>query len=47
MTSLAIISDDASIDILAVAGVMERYGWAMERQQLPPSLHVMDIFLNI
>ena len=40
MTSLAIVSDDPSVNVLAVAAVMEQKGWIMERQQLPPSIHV-------
>ena len=40
MTSMAIISVDKNISILAVADVMDGYGWKMERQQLPDSLHL-------
>lgn len=40
MTSMAIMSDDSSVSVLAVAAIMEKSGWVMERQQLPESLHV-------
>jgi sphinganine-1-phosphate aldolase len=40
MTSMAIVSADRSVSILAVAAIMEKSGWVMERQQLPESLHL-------
>jgi glutamate/tyrosine decarboxylase-like PLP-dependent enzyme len=40
MTCIAIVSDDKRVNVLAVADVMEEYGWKIERQQLPDSLHV-------
>lgn len=40
MTSMAIVSNDKNVSILAVADVMDGYGWKMERQQLPDSLHL-------
>jgi sphinganine-1-phosphate aldolase len=40
MSIISFASTEAAIDILAVADVMEsKYGWSMERQQCPPSLH--------
>ena len=39
MTAFAIGSDDPSLDILAVADVLETLGWKPERQQYPSSLH--------
>ena len=42
MTSMAIVSDDPSVNVLAVASMMEKVGWVMERQQLPESLHVSN-----
>jgi len=39
MTSLAIASDDPSLNILVLADEMETYGWKIERQQLPDCLH--------
>jgi hypothetical protein len=44
MTSLAIVSNNSSVNILAVAAVMEQKGWVMERQQLPASIHVSFVF---
>lgn len=46
MTSLAIMSDDPKVNILALADVMEEKGWQMERQQNPDSLHVSQ-FSNV
>lgn len=40
MTCIAIISKNSNINILAVADVMDSYGWKMERQQLPDSIHM-------
>jgi len=40
MTCIAIVSDDKRVNVLAVADVMEEYGWKIERQQLPDSLHM-------
>lgn len=40
MTCVALASDDRNINIFAVAEVMEKFGWKMERQQLPDTLHV-------
>ena len=40
MTSMAIISDDPAVSILAVASLMEKFGWVIERQQLPETIHV-------
>jgi hypothetical protein len=40
MTSLAIVSLTPKVNILAVADVMDSFGWKMERQQLPDSLHL-------
>jgi sphinganine-1-phosphate aldolase len=41
MTALAIASDSSSVNILAVADIMEdQHGWKIERQQLPDTLHL-------
>ena len=40
MTCIAIVSKDPTVNILAVADVMDGYGWKMERQQYPESLHM-------
>ncbi len=39
MTAFAFASRDPEIDIMALADVMDRDGWRMERQQYPSSLH--------
>ncbi|XP_006825455.1 sphingosine-1-phosphate lyase-like [Saccoglossus kowalevskii] len=39
MTCFAIAASDPSLDLLAVADVMETKGWKMERQQFPTSIH--------
>ncbi|CAG5123196.1 unnamed protein product [Candidula unifasciata] len=39
MTCFAIGSSDPDVDILAVADVMEKKGWTMERQQNPSCVH--------
>jgi len=39
MTVFAFTSDE--IDVYTLAEVMEKKGWHMDRQQLPPSLHMM------
>ena len=39
MTAFAIQSTDRDVNILAVADVMEKSGWKMERQQKPDCLH--------
>lgn len=43
MTSLAIVSSNRKVSVLAVAAIMEKSGWVMERQQLPESLHVRNM----
>lgn len=40
MTCIAIVSNDPAVNILAVADVMDGFGWKMERQQYPDSLHM-------
>ena len=40
MTCLSVASNNANINILAIADVMDSLGWKMERQQLPNSLHM-------
>eukprot|EP00912_Choanoflagellata_sp_UC4_P000890 UC4_evm3s547 len=39
MTAFAIKSTQPQVNILAVADVMEKHGWKMERQQKPDCLH--------
>jgi len=41
MSVLAFTSDDPSLDIYAVGDAMEAAGWHLDRQQLPPALHIM------
>lgn len=40
MTCIAIVSVEKRVNILAVADIMDGYGWKMERQQLPDSVHM-------
>ena len=39
MTSFAVRVMDPTLDALALADVMERHGWTLERQQRPNTLH--------
>ncbi len=40
-TVLRFVSTDSNVDIYAVGDVMEKYGWHVDRQQKPESLHIM------
>ncbi len=40
-TVLRFVSNDRDVDIYAVGDVMEKYGWHIDRQLKPESLHIM------
>jgi glutamate/tyrosine decarboxylase-like PLP-dependent enzyme len=40
-TVLRFVSTDRDVDIFAIGDVMEKYGWHVDRQQKPESLHIM------
>lgn len=41
MTIFSYLSKDEKLNVFAVADVMEKYGWHIDRQQKPNSLHAM------